>query len=42
VEVPIRFYERNAGTSKMSLKVQIESALVPFRLRSRDRHPRPS
>src|ERR1700722_14944408 len=33
VEVPIRFYERNAGASKMNLKVQIESALVPFRLR---------
>jgi dolichol-phosphate mannosyltransferase len=42
VEVPIRFYERNAGTSKMNLKVQIESALVPFRLRSRDRRPRHS
>jgi dolichol-phosphate mannosyltransferase len=40
VEVPIRFYERNAGTSKMNLRVQIESALVPFRLRLRDRRPR--
>ena len=37
VEVPIRFYDRNAGTSKMNLKVQLESALVPFRLRWRDR-----
>ena len=42
VEVPIRFYERKAGMSKMNLKVQIESALVPFRLRSRDRRPRRS
>jgi len=33
IEVPIRFYERNAGSSKMSVKVQIESALVPFQLR---------
>jgi dolichol-phosphate mannosyltransferase len=40
VEVPIRFYERNAGASKMDLTVQIESALVPFRLRSRNRRPR--
>ncbi|MFI5906720.1 polyprenol monophosphomannose synthase [Dactylosporangium sp. NPDC051541] len=32
VEVPIRFDERSAGTSKMSLKVQIESALMPWRL----------
>jgi dolichol-phosphate mannosyltransferase len=42
VEVPIRFYDRNEGTSKMSLKVQIESALIPFRLRWRDRRPRRS
>ncbi|NUT33493.1 MAG: polyprenol monophosphomannose synthase [Hamadaea sp.] len=32
-EVPIRFEERNDGVSKMSLGVQIESALVPWRLR---------
>ena len=38
VEVPIRFYDRNAGASKMNLRVQIESALVPFRLRWRNRH----
>lgn len=37
VEVPIRFYDRNAGASKMSLRVQIESAIVPFRLLWRDR-----
>lgn len=38
VEVPIRFYDRNAGASKMNLRVQIESALVPFQLRWRNRH----
>lgn len=32
-EVPIRFEERSDGVSKMSLGVQIESALVPWRLR---------
>jgi dolichol-phosphate mannosyltransferase len=37
IEIPIHFYERNAGASKMSLKVQIESALVPFQLRWRTR-----
>jgi dolichol-phosphate mannosyltransferase len=31
-EVPIRFEERTAGASKMSLKVQLESALMPWRL----------
>ena len=36
VEIPIRFYERNAGISKMNLKVQIESALIPFELRWRN------
>ncbi len=35
IEVPIRFYDRNAGNSKMNLKVQVESALVPFQLRMR-------
>jgi dolichol-phosphate mannosyltransferase len=33
VEVPIRFEERRDGRSKMSLGVQFESALMPFRLR---------
>ncbi|MFF5205290.1 polyprenol monophosphomannose synthase [Streptosporangium sp. NPDC000396] len=33
VEVPIRFEERHDGHSKMSLGVQFESALMPFRLR---------
>jgi dolichol-phosphate mannosyltransferase len=32
-EVPIRFCERAEGVSKMSLGVQIESALVPWKLR---------
>ncbi len=32
-EVPIRFEERIEGVSKMSLKVQLESALVPWKLR---------
>lgn len=31
-EVPITFEERVEGTSKMSLKVQLESALVPWKL----------
>jgi len=31
-EVPIRFEERTRGASKMSLKVQLESALMPWRL----------
>ena len=35
VELPIRFAERRAGQSKMSLRVQLESALMPFRLRRR-------
>jgi dolichol-phosphate mannosyltransferase len=35
VELPIRFAERRAGQSKMSLRVQFESALMPFRLRRR-------
>ena len=33
-EVPIRFEERTTGVSKMSLEVQLESALVPWKLRS--------
>ncbi len=32
-EVPIRFQERSDGVSKMSLAVQLESALVPWKLR---------
>ena len=31
-EVPIRFEERTAGASKMSLKVQLESAMMPWKL----------
>jgi dolichol-phosphate mannosyltransferase len=33
VEVPIQFEERVHGASKMSWKVQVESALMPWRLR---------
>lgn len=32
VETPIRFSERNEGKSKMTLSVQLESALMPWRL----------
>ena len=32
VEVPIRFEERAEGASKMTLKVQLESALTPWKL----------
>lgn len=32
-EIPIRFEERSVGVSKMSLRVQLESALVPWKLR---------
>ncbi|MED7953792.1 polyprenol monophosphomannose synthase [Streptomyces sp. BE20] len=39
-EVPIRFEERVKGASKMSLSVQVESALAPWKL-LRDRRPRP-
>jgi dolichol-phosphate mannosyltransferase len=35
VELPIHFAERRAGQSKMSLRVQLESALLPFLLRRR-------
>jgi dolichol-phosphate mannosyltransferase len=35
MEVPIRFAQRQAGASKMSLSVQLESALLPWRLRFR-------
>jgi dolichol-phosphate mannosyltransferase len=37
VEIPIRFEERTEGVSKMNLATQIESALVPLRLRLRNR-----
>ncbi|MGX1909667.1 polyprenol monophosphomannose synthase [Streptomyces phaeochromogenes] len=37
VEIPIRFEERTEGVSKMNLSTQIESALVPLRLRLRNR-----
>ncbi|MGW4891948.1 polyprenol monophosphomannose synthase [Kitasatospora sp. NPDC004240] len=33
LEVPIRFEEREQGVSKMSLAVQLESALTPWKLR---------
>jgi dolichol-phosphate mannosyltransferase len=33
VEIPIHFSDRQEGTSKMSLKVQMESAFMPFHLR---------
>jgi dolichol-phosphate mannosyltransferase len=35
VELPIHFAERRDGVSKMSLRVQLESALIPFLLRRR-------
>ncbi|MFJ8937849.1 polyprenol monophosphomannose synthase [Streptomyces sp. NPDC102365] len=35
VEIPIRFEERTEGVSKMTLRTQLESALVPVRLRLR-------
>ncbi|MFE9439780.1 polyprenol monophosphomannose synthase [Streptomyces sp. NPDC006602] len=37
VEIPIRFEERTEGVSKMSFGTQVESALVPLRLRMRNR-----
>lgn len=37
LEVPIRFEERREGASKMSTSTKIESALMPFKLRSRHR-----
>jgi dolichol-phosphate mannosyltransferase len=37
VELPIHFAERREGESKMSLRVQLESALMPFLLRRRAR-----
>jgi dolichol-phosphate mannosyltransferase len=37
VELPIHFADRREGESKMSLKVQLESALMPIALRRRAR-----
>jgi dolichol-phosphate mannosyltransferase len=37
IEIPIHFAERSEGESKMSLRVQLESALMPFMLRYRGR-----
>lgn len=37
VEIPIRFEERTEGVSKMTMATQLESALVPLRLRARNR-----
>ena len=37
VELPIHFVDRAEGESKMSLKVQLESALMPISLRRRTR-----
>jgi dolichol-phosphate mannosyltransferase len=37
VEIPIHFADRREGESKMSLKVQLESAIMPISLRRRSR-----
>ncbi|MER8103507.1 polyprenol monophosphomannose synthase [Kitasatospora sp. NPDC094016] len=39
-EVPIRFEERIEGASKMSIGVQVESALAPWKLRLNRQDPR--
>jgi len=39
-EVPITFVERRHGASKLSVRVLVESALVPWQLAARRRHPR--
>ena len=41
VELPIHFSDRIVGESKMSLKVQLESALMPFKLRGYVRRQAP-
>jgi len=41
VEVPITFVERRQGASKLSGRVVVESALVPWRLVARRRDARP-
>jgi len=38
LEVPIRFEERKEGVSKMTTATKIESAVMPFRLRTRHRN----
>ncbi|MBQ0992665.1 polyprenol monophosphomannose synthase [Micromonospora sp. PSH03] len=38
LEVPIRFEERRDGVSKMTTATKVESALMPFRLRSKHRN----
>jgi dolichol-phosphate mannosyltransferase len=38
VELPIHFTDRCEGESKMSMKVQLESAIIPFSLRRRARN----
>ncbi|GGR91501.1 hypothetical protein GCM10010169_39850 [Micromonospora fulviviridis] len=38
LEVPIRFEERREGASKMTTATKIESALMPFKLRTRHRN----
>ncbi|CAM3669965.1 polyprenol monophosphomannose synthase [Nocardiopsis rhodophaea] len=40
VEIPIHFEDRQEGSSKMDLAVQVESALRPFRLRRYERDAR--
>jgi dolichol-phosphate mannosyltransferase len=40
-EVPITFRDRRAGRSKMSGRIVIEAALLPWRLRRAERHQRP-
>jgi hypothetical protein len=37
VELPIHFVDRAEGESKMTWKVQLESALMPISLRKRAR-----
>jgi dolichol-phosphate mannosyltransferase len=37
VELPIHFADRREGDSKMTVRVQLESALMPFQLRRRAR-----
>jgi len=37
VELPIHFAERREGESKMNVRMQLESALIPFLLRRRAR-----
>jgi dolichol-phosphate mannosyltransferase len=41
VEVPIHFGDRLHGESKMSTRVKVESAAMPFRLRARHRNAKP-